>query len=258
MADMTDTMVDEMSEKCSSLMNEQPKIESAVKNLISVLLAENMTIASNDFERQEAMTPSAVIACARKIVKYINDYSLKDVVQWGVDHPQGSEETASDRIDSLANYKVAYFMWAKAKSKSGKLCKIFGFNLLLWSRMLDNMYVDIMETYGSDPKQAEPPRDILAEFIYCFLQSLPASSKPSEISNLPAVVTNNAPYRGLDQQYSALIWCDNFATELQKLQANRRLTFESRNDEYYDNQQRLAEQQHMQEEDRGDDAESTA
>lgn len=249
-------IVDELSNKCAVLLSEEPKIESAIKNLVSVLLANNLTNGS-DIQRQDAMTPSLLIGCAKKVVQYINSIQLVDVIDWGVAHPQKEAETASDRIDSITNYKVARLMWNKARTKSTKICKVFGLNMLLWTQMAEDMfnslvlnnedyvYTHVESSVMATPKQAnDPPLQFLAEFVYCFIKtihsvanstsSLTTTSLP-QMPELESLVPNSTDkcYGDIErsfEKYSDLCWCSNFAAELQKRQAARRAAIEERDE----------------------------
>ena len=48
--------------------------------------------------------------------------------------PQGAEQTASDRIDEVSRYKVAFHLWQKSVETGAKPTRLFGAHFLLVPR----------------------------------------------------------------------------------------------------------------------------
>lgn len=141
----------DLEEKCSFIMNEEPKIESAIKNLMAVLLASAVSFSTlsqsipalhsedrDDALRnriQENLNPGTALICARLLLKAINACELPDIVQWGLDNVQPEDQNGLDRLDDLCKYKVMCLLVNKARAKGGKVCKLFGRSFFPWTRL---------------------------------------------------------------------------------------------------------------------------
>jgi hypothetical protein len=139
---------------------EEPKIDAAIKNFMSVLLAEGLTTpdssghdppatfqgptehagnenAPSSIGRPAWSTRSTVQTAqvlGRTLSRCINSFQLPPSHIWGQIHPQGAEQTASDRIDEVSRYKVAFHLWQKSVETGAKPTRLFGAHFLLVSR----------------------------------------------------------------------------------------------------------------------------
>ena len=141
---------------------EEPKIDAdaAIENFMSVLLAEGLTApdssgqdpatfegpsehAGNEnapqrlkhtraHEAQFKLQTAQVLA--RTLWRCINSFQLPPSHTLGQIHPQGAEQTASDRIDEVSRCKVVFHLWQKSVETGAKPTRLFGAHFLLASR----------------------------------------------------------------------------------------------------------------------------
>jgi hypothetical protein len=115
----------EFDAEVSLLVEEVPKLDAAMKNIIA-LLSGKSTLKS------DAIPALELLSCARVVLKALNAHELVDVVEWGGKHPQG-EQTAMNRITQLTHYKVVRALRVKSQDMGGKPSKLFGKSFILWS-----------------------------------------------------------------------------------------------------------------------------
>jgi hypothetical protein len=93
---MSDNQFDE---EVRQLVDEEPKLDAACKNLIALISAKSAHTG-------DSIPPLELIQCARVLLKQLNAHELVDVVEWGSAHPQGAQQLALDRIQQITQYKV--------------------------------------------------------------------------------------------------------------------------------------------------------
>lgn len=120
-------------------------------------------IDNNELENV-VFEPTVVIKCAKIVVKIINELELMEPIEvsinflimsyqilidikWCINLPQEENQTADNRLDQIAQYKVAFNLVNKMKTfnqntndqKSGKIYKLFGRKLLQWTHAWNNI-----------------------------------------------------------------------------------------------------------------------
>lgn len=112
-------------EESGRLMEEMPRIEAALKNYLSLKMAEGLVLdeQSDDAKGQVAasISPAALQGCARVLLKTLNSIQLPTAPEWSQRHPQGKEEPAMDFLSRVGSYKVVRVLWEKCKDpQAGK------------------------------------------------------------------------------------------------------------------------------------------
>ena len=120
------------------ISNEQPKIGSAVKNLISIFAAGGNADFSKtekqigQEESESSSQPDRVwamcelMAVGRAVSKAINAYEFVPSHEFGGKHPQGKDQSGDDRLDQLAQYNALSALVSQVISKEGKITVYLG------------------------------------------------------------------------------------------------------------------------------------
>ena len=134
--------------------------------------------------------------------KAVNLQVFKDSPQWGLDHPQGEQQSALDRVDQIKRYRVIKSLHDKVTASNAKPAKYFGKKFFTWA---DGTFDEVKRrayTLGNvsenDITNTEP-KCALIEFCEVLKQSLGED----------------------DAEYGDLIWAIDFHKALQKRQADR-------------------------------------
>ena len=122
--------------QAEGLMQEEPKISEAAKNLFTVRLAEGFADAT------------ALHACSKVVLQAITAHEMLPVPQWGLAHPQREQQSAAARIDQLGEYKVRYTVWRMAKTSGARPTKMLGRS---WLR---SVWADIEPTVLTSERNA--------------------------------------------------------------------------------------------------------
>ena len=207
-------MNEDFDTEVSILVNELPKLDSAMKNMVALLSAKS--ILTND-----SIPALELLNCARVILKCLNEHHMIDVVEWGSLYPQGPTQTAMERIAQLTQYKVARALRSKAQQMGGKPSKLFGKSFILWS----GCWNDVRRRCESMPP-AEVPDDVFNLFLDTLEASLGIvdARAPKSISTekIADNMMTDADLR--EERDGDLIWAHNFTQSLQE----RRMRRESR------------------------------
>lgn len=164
-SDCTGEITDPMEKLSSFAMKEIPKIQTAIKNEIAVILGRSTA----DEELKLMLTPERVLVCARILSKALNSYELCDYMEWAERYPQLEDQTALSRLDQLTQYKVIKFLHDKVKLTSGKVSQLFGRSFLLWSQLWPSLQEEIIRQNNRD-RVASPL--VLNYFLECFGETL--------------------------------------------------------------------------------------
>ena len=195
-----------LEEAAARFREDKPSITDAMKNCLSYILAQD-GVAMDEDSASPALDKTELIRCARVSLKHINDFVLPDEAAYAEAHPQGTEETASDRLTTLIDYRVAYRLSNQVKqTSSAKTTQLFGYRFLNVTRCWD----DVVEAVKLDLE-------------------LPPSSSSSESSTSPTLVSDSIVathahflstwWRSLSREDSIheLIW----SSDLKKTQIER-------------------------------------
>ena len=190
----------EFDEEVKLAMEDMPKLDGALKNCASVLTATSLTRSETD----PGVSRSQLewISCMKIFYKAVNLQTFKESPQWGVEHPQGEDQSALDRVDQIRRYKVIKSLCDKVAASDAKPGKYLGKKFFAWA---DGTFEEVKQrAYSlanlsdSDINKTED-KCALVEFCECMEQSLKED----------------------DKEYADLIWAVDFQKALQKRQADR-------------------------------------
>jgi len=189
-----------------------------------------------------------VHACVRALSLGVNGLELPDVLEWGASNPQGTEESAVDRLDALARYNVLSRLLQSVR-KAGpdaKVTKLFGKELLrtpgIEELVRKRARDDIEKRRG---KQAGPlggslpdgeEADAFFEEFFSCTREAGQSGKGKEEAEAEAeaeaeevdVATLPDDEEEEGDSLGALIWSPDFESEMQKRRERRSLVAEER------------------------------
>ena len=108
----------EFDEEVKLAMEDMPKLDGALKNCASVLTATSLTRSETD----PGVSRSQLewISCMKIFYKAVNLQTFKESPQWGVEHPQGEDQSALDRVDQIRRYKVIKSLCDKVAASDAK------------------------------------------------------------------------------------------------------------------------------------------
>eukprot|EP00931_Biecheleriopsis_adriatica_P065396 TRINITY_DN39924_c0_g1_i1.p1 TRINITY_DN39924_c0_g1~~TRINITY_DN39924_c0_g1_i1.p1 ORF type:complete len:267 (-),score=83.49 TRINITY_DN39924_c0_g1_i1:94-849(-) len=149
------------------LMEELPRIDAALKNFLSLRMAQGFMPAE---EGQPAASPAvnglALQGCARVLLKTLNAHDALSAQQWGQQHPQGPDERGLDYMARLSNYKVAQSLWARSQQAGEKPSKMLGRSAL--QVMLPEVTKKILADVETCAKSAGTSKEQLENFLADF------------------------------------------------------------------------------------------
>jgi hypothetical protein len=143
-------------------------------------------------------------------------------MKWCIVVPQEENQTADNRLDQIAQYKVAFNLVKKMKTfnyntpdnhKSGKVYKLFGRKLLQWTRAWNNIKEKVISENN----------DIENKILLYFLDSFSHSIYNHEMNK-----HNNQEENDFLRNDQELIWCSNFNGLLLERQEKRRIKAQDR------------------------------
>ena len=115
---------------------------------------------------------------------------------WGLKHPQAAEQSGSDRMREIAEYKVVFTLWSKVSSSRAKLSSMLG---RTW---LAKVFADIEPAFV---QSAVPVSD---QVKAAFVRQLKASLE--------------IPGEQTDKDIKELVWAEDFNQVLQQRQEKRK------------------------------------
>ena len=208
-----------LEDRVDILANDQPKLDAALKNLLSFALAEAKASGGTPQQLQE--TARSAQAAARSISIAINGLQMPAAPQWGLKNPQGENESAVDRMESLARYKAAHAMHDKLR-QAGPECKttkyfgrIFVEDTRVWPEVKAEAENQIPE-WISNPGSA---RDLYLSFLKDFEAGLSGARKPS--GSEPAARAVDESDRS-EEALAEILWSNDMAATL-KARMERRM-----------------------------------
>lgn len=150
------------------LQNENPKIDIAMKNYISVLLGRSF--AASDTDNTLGMisfSTNQALLCAKIVLKAIQSIDLLDYLEFSSQYPQREMQTGLDRIQELSRYKALRFLRDRVISSNQSVNKFFGKSYFLWSKQWTSVAEKIL---ASDPGTIS--KEQLHYFVHYFGESL--------------------------------------------------------------------------------------
>lgn len=167
--------------QASAIMEEEPKISEAAKNLFTVLLAEGFADAT------------ALHACSKVVLQGITAHEMLQVPQWGLEHPQGEQQTATARIEQLGEYKVRYTVWKMAKTSGARPTKMLGRSWLrsVWTDIEPNV---LTSTRKAD-MDAQHGEGLFEQYVERFRSELEDDSSMFWVADFDQVLRDKAAER---------------------------------------------------------------
>jgi hypothetical protein len=206
---------DAQVEECGRLMQELPSIESAIKNYLSMRLAEGLSPsidADMDGAAAATATSSASMAtslqgCARVILIACNALELPAAPEWSHRHPQGEDESGMDFIARIGSYKVVQHLLTKARSAGQKPAKMLGKSALRF--VLPAISSQLLENIASSATSAKASESDFQSFLAGFEAALAGdASDPASVS--------------------AIVWCVDMRSAVAERQKLRKAEAEER------------------------------
>jgi hypothetical protein len=203
MASFEERSDDILSSFSRHLMDEQPKIGAAAKNLIAMVLGRSMTDPSNRmlFANDVHFTPDIALVCGRALLQAIQAFEPEDPMSWSVTHPQPEQQSGEDRLNDVIRYRCLHTLRSHVKAKNGKVSTLFGRSFLVWSKSWPSIRSSIA-------RPESVPEDLFEYFLSMFERSI--------LLEEGAIVSDDT--HGSDE---ALIWAQDFAGVLHKRQETR-------------------------------------
>lgn len=133
-ADGARVFTDEQVARAEELMEEMPRIEAALKNFLSIKMAEGLAPPAGEAaaSREQPGTAGAVSQAAslqgyaRVILRELNAMELPSSPEWSQRHPQGASESGFDFMARIGDYKVVQALWQRCKMAGQKPAKLLG------------------------------------------------------------------------------------------------------------------------------------
>lgn len=125
----------------NTLLNDSPKLQTALKNIIAILLGSDFSRRSCDDAIDGKITDIKafdLLIVSKSLIKAIAQMNLPEAPEWGALHPQLENQTFEQRLDEISQYKAAcmFLKKAKATEKIG-LSKIIGKHFFVWTKCMD-------------------------------------------------------------------------------------------------------------------------
>lgn len=102
------------------LQEEMPRIDAALKNFLSLRMAEGLTAGD------AAGAAAPLRGCARVLLRALNAADLPEATEWGRRHPQGEEERGMDYMARIGEYRVVQVLWAQCRTAGQKPAALLG------------------------------------------------------------------------------------------------------------------------------------
>lgn len=173
------------------LMDEMPRIESALKNFLSLKMAEIMAPGSDaDTEAPASSSSSASPAtaavlqgCARIVLRTTNALELHPAPVWSQMHPQGEAENGVDFMERIAAYKVVQALWDRCRNAGQKPAKLLGRTAL--RQVYPEVVAKIVDDLNASAAAAKATEEQLRQFVDGFGKTL--AEDPDECSDASIV-----------------------------------------------------------------------
>mmetsp|Transcript_31411 Transcript_31411/g.62701 ORF Transcript_31411/g.62701 Transcript_31411/m.62701 type:complete len:297 (-) Transcript_31411:152-1042(-) len=238
-----------LAAKADEFRNDSPCISGAMKSYLTVLLAEEVTRPPIPVVRHirdgvdltppvaPTMNQKDVMDCARVVLQLVNAYEPPTEAEWAENHPQGEEETASARLDAVAEFRVArvlaaHVLKAAAASSppsSGKVTKLFGRKFLVATKCWESTILPAAEAAlglvavdGSLPQSSSSPPS--SQRSVC----VPRDTAKAFLDGWGRTLVSGEG--GDHEGIASLVWAKDFSKELQNRRMARSQEVQSRND----------------------------
>lgn len=112
-----------LKEYIEELQNEVPRIDAAVKNLITLL------VGSKNFEIKDALT------MGKALLNAVQQTSLLDIDEFCSKYPQRDNQSGLDRLTEVCRYKTVFGLRNLVLDTKAKVSKLFGRKYLIWTKI---------------------------------------------------------------------------------------------------------------------------
>jgi hypothetical protein len=182
-----DTAEQILENLCASLVNEVPKIDTAVKNLIAKFLSHP---ENADFYTESITSAKILLKEFKEVTR-----SLDNTIDWGTKNAQPENQSAEDRLSDIAKYKAVLFLCTKVDKPS----KVFSKSFFSWSKCWPALKEKVLTKGAETFTPGTSAHDIFLAFIGEF-----------------ALAVEEETYVDSD-----LVWAIDFTQALQKRQQRR-------------------------------------
>ena len=198
----------ESSDVARRLMEEKPKIDRAMKNYMSILMARERSS-----ERTKVTTTAFLLQSARLVMSRIKQVHLVSPIEYGKLCPQKKDQTALDRMDEISNYKIYFALYQKIKAnEKASPNRLFGRSYIQF--LLKNPILKFKEAVLNDAKKRfdgdDEKFELFEEFFCGFIG----------VDSMKTLLLG---------EYSKLVWSENFEDELRHIQKRRKKQREEEN-----------------------------
>ncbi len=155
------------------LQSELPKIDSAIKNLLAILMAQQPV------EGEHYIVPSKAMECGKHILRHLQTYPLLSIDEYCVKFPQSETQSANDRLDEICHYKALYCLREHCTKAGTKVSKTFGRSYFIHTKQ--------WESFKSALLDHLPPKLLLEElqlFLKLFENSIFTNGNMSQLSTI--------------------------------------------------------------------------
>ena len=205
-----------MTDSTEFLCNEKPRISDAVKNLLTILTASLKTASEEDRRRyvREGRPEriEEILQLSRGFLKTIDENESKkkfpNPIEFERLYPQTKSQSAVERLDQVAEYKVLYVLVQRIRRAERAKC----------TKLLGKSYCAFLLRY---------PLCFRFEERFCCTMEKKGVTKRKSTWFLNAVRYSlrcgegNVEERLLDPEYAKLVWSEDFKRDLSKVQSRR-------------------------------------
>jgi hypothetical protein len=205
-------MTESQDTLAASLMGDEPKIDTAIKNHLAKVFAESLTTEKADAgnagasaadEPQPLIDTTTYRKLAGVLLREVNAHTLPPVTEWGAKNPQGETQTGMARMQQLGDYKVYHMLLQRVLSNSEKATKFFG------RQFLQFLFADIRSSLLTGPESATKCRGVPTDTVKLYLDEIETSF---DIKN----------------DLGELVWATDFNATLRERHARRKKEAEER------------------------------
>lgn len=153
------------------MKEEVPRIDAALKNFLSLKMAEGLSAADAAGSHTEgALSQQAAMGCARVLLKALNAADLPPAPEWGQRHPQAEDERGVDFMDRLSEYKVVRALWTCCRAAGQKPSRLLGRSALRCAYA--DVALELLARAPSEAAAAGATEEQLRAFVEDFGRSL--------------------------------------------------------------------------------------
>lgn len=131
--------------------NEKPKIDSALKNLISIIVGKSLTSTETDISSGSiSFSSNQAFTCAKVLLKCVQNYELPNYIEFSTKYLQHENQSGIQRIIQLSKYKALLLLRNRIISNNQSINKFFGKSYFLDSLVFNDLKESILQTIESN------------------------------------------------------------------------------------------------------------